>query len=134
MHTGVLRLMLRNNVSTLSYFITGAIRSRKICPLYCIQINYRSIRNRDSIYDTCFVGTQAVGPSSRMFWLRFPREFSSLFRVSRGQFVLLRGLSVGSTWSRWNRCVTSREKLSYRLQALGSLFFDVTALLSFEFD
>ncbi len=69
-----------------------------------------------------------------MFWLRFPREFSSFFRVSRGQFVLLRGLSVGSTWYRWNRCVTSREKLSYRLQALSLLFFDVTALLSFEFD
>ncbi len=68
-----------------------------------------------------------------MFWLRFPLEFSSLFRVSRGQFVLLRGLSVGSTWYRWNRCVTSRaQKLSYRLQALSSLFFDDTALLSFE--
>ncbi len=30
-----------------------------------------------------------------MFWLRFPREFSSLFRVSRGRFVLLRLLSCG---------------------------------------
>ncbi len=46
------------------------------------------------------------------FWLRFPREFSSLFRVSRGQFVLLRGLSVGSTWYRWNRCVTGKALLS----------------------
>ncbi len=30
-----------------------------------------------------------------MFWLHFPREFSSLFRESRGRFVLLRLLSCG---------------------------------------
>ncbi len=63
-----------------------------------------------------------------MFWLRFPREFSSLFRVSRGQFVLLRGLSVGSTWYRWNRYVTSPGKLPSALQSLDSLLRDVTAL------
>ncbi len=63
-----------------------------------------------------------------MFWLRFPREFSSLFRVSHGQFVLLWGLSVGSTWYRWNCCVTSPGKLSSALQSLDSLLRDVTAL------
>ncbi len=36
-----------------------------------------------------FVGKQAVGPSSRMFWLRFPREFS----------ILIRFFVSGVTWS-----------------------------------
>ncbi len=54
-----------------------------------------------------------------LFGFVFLREFNSLFRVSRGQFVLLRGLSVGSTWYRWNRCVTSPGKLSSALAVVG---------------
>ncbi len=48
----------------------------------------------------------------------FPREFSSLSRVSRGRFVLLR---------RNLCCVTSPGKLS-ALQSLNSLLRDFAAL------
>ncbi len=56
----------------------------------------------------------------------FPREFSSLFRVSRGRFVLLRLLSCGDL--KLLRDVTGKALLSSALQSLNSLLRDVMAL------
>ncbi len=53
-----------------------------------------------------------------VFGFVFPREFSSLFRVSRGQFVLLRLLSCG--WLRGER-PADRRALESAVAKTGSV-------------
>ncbi len=59
---------------------------------YCIQIEFTSLVR---IKTLCLLYLLSVVLGSLLlFGFVFPREFSSLFRVSRGQFVLLRGTSA----------------------------------------
>ncbi len=100
---------------------TGKDHDRCLCSVTALRSDFTSsISNIDLVNDTCFVGKQAG------CWFRFLQMCCSGLLSSETTWV--RASSGALVWKHviCGCCrVTSQKRLSYRLQALSSLFFDV---------